>query len=117
MTDEELRKAAKESWAVDWVRSQGWNEENLPSDELQQMITAYVAGYEKSEKESQTVVWHDLRKNPHDLPKNPNNLPINSFLNHEGIPVWYESISGTWHYTDDNTVCDDVIAWCEIPMF
>ena len=35
MTDEEM--------AVNWIRSQGWNEENLPSDELLQMETAFLA--------------------------------------------------------------------------
>ena len=39
MTDEELEKKA-----TDWIRSQGWSEENLPSDEYVQMQMAYVAG-------------------------------------------------------------------------
>ena len=59
MTDEEL-----EDKATDWIRSQGWSEENLPSDEYVQMQTAYVAGAKEN-----GVVWHDLRKNPDDLPK------------------------------------------------
>lgn len=36
MTDEEL--------AVDWIRSQGWSEETLPSDEFEQMFQAFLAG-------------------------------------------------------------------------
>ncbi len=30
--------------AVNGIRSQGWSEENLPSDELFQMEQAYLAG-------------------------------------------------------------------------
>lgn len=36
MTDEEM--------ALNWIRSQGWNEENLPSDEFGQMFQAFLAG-------------------------------------------------------------------------
>ena len=39
MTDEE-----KLDLAVDWIRSQGWNEETLPSDEFLQMKKAFLAG-------------------------------------------------------------------------
>lgn len=36
MTDEKM--------AVNWIRSQGWSEETLPSDEFGQMFQAYLAG-------------------------------------------------------------------------
>lgn len=39
MTEEE-----KLDLAIDWIRSQGWNEETLPSDELLQMEKAFLAG-------------------------------------------------------------------------
>lgn len=36
--------------AVEWIRSQGWNEENLPSDEFAQMLQAYIAGLNKNKE-------------------------------------------------------------------
>ena len=38
MTDEEM--------AVNWIRSQGWSEENLPSDEFLEKMQDYLAGLE-----------------------------------------------------------------------
>lgn len=55
MTDEGL--------AVDWIRSQGWSEETLPSDEFGQMFQAYLAGLKAGRPK-----WHDLRLDPNDLP-------------------------------------------------
>lgn len=66
MTDEEM--------AVNWIRSQGWNEENLPSDELLQMKKAYLAGL-KAGSENYSKIYmlgrKDERERPSDLCKNP----------------------------------------------
>lgn len=54
MTDEEM--------AVNWIRSQGWSEENLPSDELLQMETAYIAGLKAGRPKWHNVAGGDLPK-------------------------------------------------------
>lgn len=46
MTDKELEKKATE-----WIRSQGWSEENLPNDEYIQMCDAYIAGAKAIQQE------------------------------------------------------------------
>lgn len=51
MTDEEL--------AINWIRSQGWNEENLPSDELLQMEQAFLAGLKAGRPK-----WHKRLERP-----------------------------------------------------
>lgn len=105
MTDEVLRIAARESWWDNGEVSGG----SVPVD-------IYTVGYMNGAKavlkgRRQEVVWHDLRKNPQEL-------PIGNVLDQDGNVVWYESIAGIWHYDDDDdTVCDDVIAWCHIPIF
>ncbi len=45
MTDEEM--------AVNWIRSQGWNEKTLPSDEFGQMFQAFLAGLKAGKTK-----WH-----------------------------------------------------------
>lgn len=52
MTDEEM--------AVDWIRSQGWNEENLPSDELGQMLRAFLAGLKKGREQVRKQMMSEL---------------------------------------------------------
>ena len=110
MTDEELGKKATE-----WIRSQGWSEENLPNDEYIQMCDAYIA----SAKEN-GVVWHDLRKSPNDLPKrykHANRSPL--VITNKGIGH-YNFIKKTWYIYNAECNCsffDTVTAWCEIPKF
>lgn len=36
--------------ATEWIRNQGWSEENLPNDEYIQMCEAYIAGAKKTRK-------------------------------------------------------------------
>lgn len=96
MTDKEM--------AIDWIRSQGWNEENLPSDELLQMEQAFIAGLERGRPQ-----WHDLRENPNDLPR-------------QGIEllVSVDDYTRTAMYskeTNDFTCQDGVIAWMYEPEF
>ena len=55
--------------------------------------------------------WHDLRKNPNDLPED-------CAINQDGKRVMYDSTNKVWRNDDaDEYICDDPIAWCEIPMF
>ena len=54
MTDEEM--------AVNWIHSQGWNEETLPSDEFGQMFPAFLAGLKVCRPK-----WHKVADG--DLPK------------------------------------------------
>lgn len=47
MTDKEM--------AVDWIRSQGWSEETLPSDEFGQMLEAFAAGFKTANKDMERM--------------------------------------------------------------
>jgi succinyl-CoA synthetase alpha subunit len=47
-----MSKEEIEAEANEWIRSQGWSEETLPSDEYNQMVAAYVAGYSKKCEET-----------------------------------------------------------------
>lgn len=68
---------------------------------------AYLAGLKAARKE----MWHDLRKNPDDLPED-------CVINQDGKRVIYDSINKVWRNDDaDEYICDDPIAWCEIPTF
>lgn len=96
MTDKEI--------AIDWIRSQGWNEENLPSDELLQMERAFLAGLEASRSP-----WHDLQKDPTDLPRQGVELLVS-----------VDGYTRTAMYskeTNSFTCQDGVIAWMYEPEF
>ena len=70
---------------------------------------AYLAGLKAARQE----MWHDLRKNPNDLPE-----IYMGVLNQNGMNVVYDYTNKVWR--DDNAdeyICDDPIAWCEIPTF
>lgn len=68
---------------------------------------AYLAGLKAARKE----MWHDLRENPNDLPED-------CAINQDGKRVIYDSINKVWRNDDaDEYICDDPIAWCEIPTF
>lgn len=68
---------------------------------------AYLAGLKAARKE----MWHDLRKNPNDLPED-------CAINQDGKRVLYDRINKVWRNDDaDEYICDDPIAWCEIPTF
>jgi hypothetical protein len=111
--------------AIDWICSQGWTEENLPSDELLQMEQAFHAGLEAGKPQ-----WHDLRKDPNDLPKP--NVTVLICLQFEkwtsSYIAYYRPASDKWQMynicegqrdpiMDDYIERDEVIAWCEIPKF
>lgn len=68
---------------------------------------AYLAGLKAARKE----MWHDLRENPNDLPED-------CVINQDGKRVLYDRINKVWRNDDaDEYICDDTIAWCEIPTF
>ena len=68
---------------------------------------AYLAGLKAARKE----MWHDLRENPNDLPED-------CVINQNGKRVLYDHINKVWRNDDaDEYICDDPIAWCEIPTF
>ena len=70
---------------------------------------AYLAGLKAARKE----MWHDLRKNPDDLPE-----IYMGVLNQNGMNVVYDYTNKVWRNDDaDEYICDDPIAWCEIPTF
>ena len=69
----------------------------------------FLAGLKAARKE----MWHDLRKNPNDLPE-----IYMGVLNQNGMNVVYDYTNKVWR--NDNAIeyiCDDPIAWCEIPTF
>lgn len=99
MTDEEM--------AVNWIRSQGWNEENLPSDELLQMEQAFLAGLKAGRPK-----WHKVADG--DLPEHEVNVLV--LYNVQCIDIaHYNYDYKEWHFTD--SIVRDVIAWCEIPKY
>lgn len=68
---------------------------------------AYLAGL----KAARQKMWHDLRENPNDLPED-------CVINQDGKRVLYDHINKVWRNDDaDEYICDDPIAWCEIPTF
>jgi|GEM_PF-6705432 len=103
MTDEEM--------AVNWIRSQGWSEENLPSDEFGQMLKAYLAGFKEGRPK-----WHILAEEPNTLPKEGQKVRV---LTEEGeieestlfYDTYYEELA--W----SNIGLLKVFAWCEIPEY
>lgn len=99
MTDEEM--------AVNWIRSQGWSEENLPSDEFAQMLQAYLTGLEAGRPK-----WHDLRKNPLDLPTE--NCTVLIYTDWQGMELKTFFVDTRLF---ENLTFREVIAWCEIPKF
>ena len=68
---------------------------------------AYLAGL----KAARQTMWHDLRENPDDLPED-------CVINQDGKRVLYDHINKVWRNDDaDEYICDDPIAWCDIPTF
>jgi len=122
MTDKEM--------AVIWIRSQGWNEENLPSDEFRQMFQAFLAGLKAGR-----LKWHNLKENPTDLPKEfdlirkafgvyPEEKTPHIVMNQDGESVYCVRTIGNkqkawyWAYADDDLgFASEPIAWCEIPKY
>lgn len=98
MTDKEM--------AVNWIRSQGWDEENLPSDEFRQMFQAFLAGLKTGRPE-----WHKVADG--DLPSKSSHVVLNQDSDH----VIYHTTLKKWFWTDGCYSGLKVIAWCEIPKY
>lgn len=113
MTDEEM--------AVNWVRSQGWNEENLPSDEFGQMVQAYLAGLKAVKDTNVATRWHDLRKNPTDVPKE--NVTVLLLTEVESLTARYDNkYEAFFRLNNKLDYCVFIapmsyIAWCELPKY
>ena len=76
-------------------------------DSEKDLEEAYLAGL----KAARQKMWHDLRENPDDLPED-------CVINQDGKRVLYDRINKVWRNDDaDEYICDDPIAWCEIPTF
>ena len=76
-------------------------------DSEKDLEEAYLAGLKAARKE----MWHDLRENPNDLPED-------CAINQDGKRVLYDHINKVWRNDDaDEYICDDPVAWCEIPTF
>ena len=98
MTDEEM--------AVNWIRSQGWSEENLPSDEFLEKMQAYLAGLKAGRPQ-----WHKVADG--DLPKHEVNVLV--LFNEQCIDIaHYNWDYKEWHFTD--SIVRDVIARKEIVL-
>ena len=99
-----------EKLAEEYTNSKGFGSDynNITSSEANEEIEkAVLYGLTEGRKEK----WHDLRKNPNDLPED-------CAINQDGKRVLYDHINKVWRNDDaDEYICDDPIAWCEIPTF
>lgn len=99
MKDEEMAVEYSESVCA-------WIEDREPLDE-KDIQDAFLAGLKAARQEK----WHDLRESPDDLPED-------CVINQDGKRVLYDCINKVWRNDDaDEYICDDPIAWCEIPTF
>ena len=84
-----------------------WENDTYYVDCRDEVEEAFLAGLKAARKEK----WHDLRKNPNDLPED-------CVINQDGKRVLYDHINKVWRNDDsDEYICDDPIAWREIPTF
>ena len=102
MTDKELAEEYEEK--IDYIQVNDDGKKVYDSIDIQQ---AYIAGLQIGRQEK----WHDLRKNPNDLPED-------CAIDQDGKRVLYDHINKVWRNDDaDEYICDDPIAWCEIPKY
>lgn len=84
-----------------------WENDTYYVDCRDKIEEAFIAGL----KAARQKMWHDLRENPNDLPED-------CAINQDGKRVLYDHINKVWRNDDaDEYICDDPIAWCEIPIF
>ena len=84
-----------------------WENDTYYVDCRDEVEEAFLAGLKAARQEK----WHDLRENPNDLPED-------CVINQDGKRVLYDRINKVWRNDDaDEYICDDPIAWCEIPTF
>ena len=100
MTDKEM--------AVIWIRSQGWNEENLPSDEFRQMFQAFLAGLKAGRPK-----WHKVSEQ---IPTEEKEYLVK--LTDGTVDVMTVALDGDlepYLLTPKFDFYKDVEKWCEIP--
>lgn len=86
-----------------------WENDTYYVDCRDKIEEAFIAGL----KAARQKMWHDLRENPKDLPDACLNI-----VNQDGEKVRYDYVYEVWRTDDANDyICDDPIAWCEIPTF
>jgi len=110
MTDEEM--------AVNWIRSQGWSEENLPSDEFLEKMQDYLAGLKAGRPK-----WHKVADG--DLPKETEFIESDVLLllvqlkgtEHKRYELGRYIFSGNVFTYTHLKLVEDVVAWCEIPKY
>lgn len=84
-----------------------WENDTYYVDCRDKIEEAFLAGLKAARQEK----WHDLRENPDDLPED-------CVINQDGKRVLYDHINKVWRNDDaDEYICDDPVAWCEIPTF
>ena len=104
MTDKEMAEEYEEK--IDYIEVNDDGKKIYDSIDIQE---AFLAGLKAARQE----MWHDLRKDPNDLPE-----IYMSVLNQNGMNVMYDYTNKVWRNDDaDEYICDDPIAWCEIPTF
>lgn len=112
MTDVELEKKAK-LYADEHYDDT--DEYGYWFSDIEMLRRAYIAGAKEN-----SVIWHDLKKNPDDLPKrykHANRSPL--VITNKGIGH-YNFIKKIWYIYNAECNCsffDTVIAWCEFPKF
>ena len=107
MTDTELAKYAEE-YQIKKHHKRLFGRKLVVMKELN---TTFKDGFLAGLKAARQEKWHDLRKDPNDLPQD-------CALNQDGKRVLYDHINKVWRNDDaDEYICDDLIAWCEIPIF
>lgn len=78
---------------------------------MKELNTSFKDGFLAGLKAARQENWHDLRKDPNDLPQD-------CVINQDGKRVLYDHTNKVWRNDDaDEYICDDPIAWCEIPIF
>ena len=104
-----------EEMAINWIRSQGWSEENLPCDELLQMETAYLAGLKAGRPKWHKVADGDLPLMMEDEREISNNVWIH--ITNWGTEVGHYDYRKKAWIVRCMLVNLDVIAWCDIPEY
>lgn len=106
MTEEE-----KLDLAIDWIRSQGWNEETLPSDELLQMEKAFIAGLKAGRPK-----WHKVEEKLPPLWEGCERTSIRVVDNYNRI-ITYDYDSERWRDLEGDSLGIQPDYWYEIPQF
>ena len=104
MTDEEMAEEYRKSLKQKLIDEDEFERLEMFDENVEE---AYLAGL----KAARQKMWHDLREKPDDFPED-------CAINQDGKRVLYDHINKVWRNDDaDEYICDDPIAWCEIPKY